>query len=78
VAEYGLWEEGYDEVMLGQLAVAYIRRQQWLARLQAAEVVKALGEAMGGDGQSFDRLRMQRGRRVAPGEFLRVTRGSGL
>jgi len=33
-----------------ELEGAYIRRQKWLARLQAVEIVNALGAALGGNG----------------------------
>jgi len=32
--------------------MAYMQRQQWLAKLQAIEIVNALGRAMGGKGQA--------------------------
>ena len=31
-----------------ELLYAYVRRQKWLARLYAVQVVNTLGEAMGG------------------------------
>lgn len=37
-----------DETAQVELLYAYVRRQKWLARLQAVAVVNALGEAMGG------------------------------
>jgi len=35
-----------------ELEGAYIRRQKWLARLRAVEIVNALGEALGGKGKN--------------------------
>ena len=37
-----MWDEEVDPVLLAGLAHAYLRREQWRARLQAAEIGRML------------------------------------
>ena len=37
-----------DDTAQMELALAYVRRQRWIAKTQAVEIVTLLGEAMGG------------------------------
>lgn len=47
MSEWGQWDDEMEALLLTALESSYIRRQQWLARLQAVETVKALAEALG-------------------------------
>jgi hypothetical protein len=40
--------------LLADLQRAYIRRKQWEARLQAAELLKVLSQALSGDDKTMD------------------------
>jgi len=48
LSAWGCWDDQIDDITLYNLQVAYMRRSKWLARLQAVEIVNALGEALGG------------------------------
>ena len=49
LAAWGCWDDELDQFTLASLQAAYIRRQKWLARLRAVEIVAALNEALGGE-----------------------------
>ena len=52
MAAWGCWDDELDVFQQTSLQAAYIRRQKWLARLRAVEIVAALNEALGGEGTS--------------------------
>lgn len=41
-----MWDDEIDSTLLASLQVAYLRRKRWEARLQASEVVRALGQGL--------------------------------
>ena len=49
MAAWGCWDDELDVFQQTSLQAAYIRRQKWLARLRAVEIVAALNEALGGE-----------------------------
>jgi hypothetical protein len=64
--------------MLGGLALAYIRRRQWEARLQAMETARAVGLLFGGheDGAHPDG-EYRGGERVVSGDEMFRMMGAG-
>jgi len=51
LAEWGRWDDEFDDVTLTSLQAAYIRRKRWEARLQAVEVWNVLGQVMGNESE---------------------------
>lgn len=64
-----MWDDEVDEVMLAQLSASYGRRQKWLARLMALELLEVVGETLGAErGQNTGNVR----RRAHPETLLQA------
>jgi len=71
-----VWDDELEPVLLASLQMAYLRRKRWEARLQAIEVVRALGQGLTPeDGDLRGTLSGTR-HRVVSSEQLMITMGA--
>lgn len=65
LAEWGLWDDEIDEIMLVSLTKSWIRRKLWEQKTLANELAKVLGGRSGGGNP--------KNRKVSANQFLAMT-----